>query len=402
MKLNTDQQKLLFPFFLVLFEVCAYLSNDMYLPTLTRITQDFQTSTSLVQLTLSMWFLGSSSMQLLIGPLSDRFGRKIMLLIGGVVFILSSALCAFAPNIETLLVARLVQGTTVCFVIVAGYGAINELYSSTRAIQILATMASVMLLAPTLGPILGAIMMEFTTWRNIFLVLAIFGTLVVSCLCFIMPETCEERHSLNIKNILIGYKALVTNKSFTGLTVAPALTLTAFFIWIVETPFIMIGAHHKDPIYFATAQAFVCMGFIVGNWITKHAITKYKVDSIIKSGLFLAAAGAFLMAISSYYGLSIPLITASMVIISTGFAITASPLGRLSIDSSSEPMGRKMAINSSMFGGFGAIGTLATSLIPGKTFATLSMVLLPVILCSVAIYLCVDKTKFPEYHGNST
>src|SRR3990167_5046784 len=118
---------ILFPVLLALYEICTYLSNDAYLPALPHIAHDLFTSNHLVQLTLTTWFMGSASMQLFLGPIADRIGRRPVLLLGGLVFIAVTTGCAITNNIYTMLVLRFIQGATITSMIVAGYATIHEL-----------------------------------------------------------------------------------------------------------------------------------------------------------------------------------------------------------------------------------------------------------------------------------
>jgi MFS transporter, DHA1 family, multidrug resistance protein len=123
----------LFPFIFVFYEITHYLANDMYLPAMPRLVADLQTTTHLGQQTITVWFLGTAALQLLLGPLSDRLGRKPILFLGGLIFILSTLICALTSNIHLFLIARFFQGTAVCAVITAGYSSIHELYDQIRA-----------------------------------------------------------------------------------------------------------------------------------------------------------------------------------------------------------------------------------------------------------------------------
>ena len=149
-----DRIRWLFPFALVIFELVVYFSIDMYLPALPDVQQWFSTSEQYIQLTLSAWLVGSGTFQLLLGPISDRFGRRRILLGGCIVFIATSIGCALTDSLSFFVGLRLIQGTVVCCVLVAGYACINELLSSTQAIKTLARMNSVTVLAPAIGPIL--------------------------------------------------------------------------------------------------------------------------------------------------------------------------------------------------------------------------------------------------------
>lgn len=125
-----------FPWLLVLYEVLIYLSMDAYMPAFPMIADDFHASANIVQLTATAWMFGALSVQLLFGPLSDRYGRRPILLLSGVIYIVSTTFCMMATNIHFLLVARFFQGSAMPAMYIAGYAAINEYFDSNQAIKI--------------------------------------------------------------------------------------------------------------------------------------------------------------------------------------------------------------------------------------------------------------------------
>ncbi len=132
----------LFPILIVCAEMAVYLSNDMYLPALPFIARELNTTSQAVQATLTAWFFGAMTLQLIIGPVSDRIGRRPIIISGMVLFTISTLLCATAMNIDWLIFGRFIQGMTVCFIVVAGYASIHESYSQAEAIQLLALMGA--------------------------------------------------------------------------------------------------------------------------------------------------------------------------------------------------------------------------------------------------------------------
>jgi len=150
----TQHQKLsIFPLLLVIYEIANYLSNDMYLPALPQMMDELGLDAKQAQLTLTAWFFGSASMPLIIGVMADRFGRRPILLLGGMVYVLATIACALSTNGTMLLIARLIEGGMVPSMMVAGYACIHELYEQKEAIRILALMGSISVLAPALGPL---------------------------------------------------------------------------------------------------------------------------------------------------------------------------------------------------------------------------------------------------------
>ena len=159
---NSTKATLVFPLLLALYEIATYLSNDAYLPALPHIARDLNTSHHLIQLTLTTWFMGSASMQLFLGPVCDRIGRRPVLLFGGIVFITSTVGCALTQDVYLLLILRFIQGSTITSMVVAGYATIHDLFNREQAIHTLAVMNSITVLAPSFGPLFGAIILHFT------------------------------------------------------------------------------------------------------------------------------------------------------------------------------------------------------------------------------------------------
>jgi MFS family permease len=125
----------LFPIALVIYEMLAYLTNDMYLPALPQISHDLAIHQHAAQLTLTAWFFGFASSSIILGPLSDRWGRRPILFIYGFIFLLATAVCALTSNIVIFLIARFFQGSVVCSITTAGYSSIHESYNTSDAIK---------------------------------------------------------------------------------------------------------------------------------------------------------------------------------------------------------------------------------------------------------------------------
>ena len=157
-----------FPLLMVCYEISAYLSNDMYLSALPQMAIDFNITQHIAQLTLTAWFLGAASMQLILGPASDQYGRRPVLLLGGLCFVIAAVVSALTTDLTTLLISRFFQGCATCSVVVAGYAAIHELYEHKEAIRVLARMSSITILAPALGPLVGGLILQTVGWRFIF------------------------------------------------------------------------------------------------------------------------------------------------------------------------------------------------------------------------------------------
>jgi Bcr/CflA subfamily drug resistance transporter len=364
---------IIFPLLLVLYEMAAYLSNDLYLPAVPNIMQDLHISASLAQTTLTVWFIGSASLQLILGPVSDRVGRRPVLLYSGILFIAASFLCAIADNITVMLVARFLQGTVVCAIIVAGYASIHELLDSTQAVKTLAWMGGVAVLAPALGPLLGGILLLFHSWRWLFILLVLWGALVLLALKLWMPESLppEKRQNLYLRKVFRDYGIMICNIRFLKNIGAFCFIFSALIVWIVIGPLLIIRDFHLTPVWFGVIQMLLLGSYIAGAWVIKYFIDKLGVEDTLKIALPIALLGAFLSLISAYaWPQRLWTIVPFLMIVQFGAGLSLAPLNRLSIESCEQPMGIRVALFSFLMGLAGVIGSAIASLVyNGKLYS---------------------------------
>lgn len=361
---------------LVAYEVITYLSNDMYLPGLPMLTRDFKVSQDVGQYTLSLWFLGSASMQLIVGPLSDRFGRRLIVLSGGVLFIVFSFVCAITEDIVWMLLGRFIQGCTVCSVVVAGYSAIHESYDTKAAIRITTLMGMVTILAPALGPLLGAIILEISSWRAIFYFLGFSAMLAVGSLYKVMPETNPHKTSLDLVKIIKGYLAISLRPQFISYTLPFCFLFLSLICWIVESPFVIIETYQKSPLDYGLIQFLVFGSFMVGAQATRILIHKKEAPKIIQYGLSIASFSGLILIFCIFASpAELYYIVGGMMLLAFGSSMAFGPLNRCAIDTCTEPMGQRMAVFSSFMSLFGVLGTVLVTLFNDKTITNLSLMI---------------------------
>ncbi len=388
-------QTFVLPALIVFLEMITYLATDMYLPALPAMSGDLKIPLSLVQMTLTMWFLGSGSIQLLVGPLSDRYGRKPVLLLGGVVFLISTVICATTLDIHTLLIARFIQGTSVCTTIVAGYSSIHELFEQKTAIKILSWMSSITVLAPAVGPILGAILLQWGTWRLIFWVLAISSVIALVLLVKFMPESNpngKQQHPIHLKKIMKNYGTILSNKSFVAHTLCFLVLFSSLIAWLTAGTFLVVDSFHYSVKIFTLFQSLIFGAFITGTFLIRAIIKRYDVKHLINVGLTLVLTGGISGAIFTtispdcIWSLIIP-----MTIFGAGAGLTFSPLSRIAMESSDQAMGAKMALYS---GSISIGGTLGSGLISKIYNGELSC--LAYVVCIAAIIACCCEWLIPH------
>ena len=187
-KATLSRATMMFPLALVLFEFSVYICNDLVQPAMLTITQEFGVSSAWVPSSMSFFLLGGACLAWFLGPLSDRLGRKKVLLGGVVFFVICCLLILMTQTIEQFLALRFLQGIGLTIISAVGYAAIQEIFEERDAIKVMALMANISLIAPLIGPVVGAFMIDHVSWHWGFIGIALLATLSWFGLKAKMPE----------------------------------------------------------------------------------------------------------------------------------------------------------------------------------------------------------------------
>lgn len=391
MHLSGSKKNLLFPLLLVLYEVATYLSNDMYLPALPEMMTDLGLTAKQAQLTLTTWFLGQASMPFFMGAISDRFGRRPVVLIGGVIYILATILCAIATSGSMLLIGRFIEGGVVASMLVAGYACIHELYDTKEAVRMLALMGSIAVLAPALGPLFGSIILLFTSWRGIFWVIAFIATISIALLYRYMPETLapENRQPIHLLSLIRNYGHVIINVRFMLLMFVLGLIFTGFIAWISAGSLLVIQQFQYSAIAFGVIQAIIFSAYIIGNHWVKYLLEWIGIKYLIRTGLIITFSGGLLMLLfaillpDSLYAFLL-----AMTLYSFGSSLCFAPLNRSIIEESDEAMGIRVAVFTVFLTMSAALGSALSSIFYDGSIASLAYIITTVITLSCLLYLC--------------
>jgi Bcr/CflA subfamily drug resistance transporter len=378
----------IFPIVLIIFEMATYLSNDMYLPALPNIIRDLQITSFAGQMTLTAWLLGSASLQLVMGPISDRFGRRPILLYGGMIFIVASALCALSNHLIVLLIARFFQGAVVCAVMVGGYATIHELLETEQAIKTLAWMSSIIILAPAFGPLLGSLILLFASWRVIFIILAVFGIFIFLGLKMWTPESlpAENRQSLKLKRIFNNYWLILRTRQFLAYTGTFCILFSSFIAWIVVGPLLVIRDFHLSAVWFGGIQVLLFAGFIIGTRVIKYLLPIIKVPRLLSIAMTIMLVAVSISVVCAIlWPLQLSYFVATFMLFQFAGGLTLSPLSRLAIESVDQPMGLRMAVFSTFQGLFGVLGSVLASFVYNGQLYSLAWLIFILTACAFVV-----------------
>jgi DHA1 family bicyclomycin/chloramphenicol resistance-like MFS transporter len=216
------------------------LTVDMYLPALPAVGRDLMTTPATVQLTLTGTLVGLALGQLVIGPLSDAVGRRRPLLAGTALHVVASLLVLLAPNIAVLGALRLLQGVGAAAGAVIALAVVSDLFSGRTAATVLSRLILVIGAAPVLAPTVGGEILRFTTWRGVFVILGIYGLLLVAVGWFVVRETLppERRMASGVASTLRSYRTLLADRVFLGLVLVAGLTIAGLFSYVSGSSFV--------------------------------------------------------------------------------------------------------------------------------------------------------------------
>lgn len=274
------------------------LATDFYLASLPGLTKTFATSAATVQLTLSVFVLAFGTMQLVVGPLSDRFGRYPVLIAGLALYALASIACALSPSIEFLIGARLVQAIGCCTAVVIARAIIRDVYDPLAAARTTAQASTILAIGPLVGPILGSFLEVRFGFRAAFVVLALFAGILLVATLAKLGETNPHRDpaAMQPRILLANYAHVFRSHEFQGYALLAAATYGGLFAFISGSSFVLIRVLGVPTAYFGFGFAFCVSGYLLGTIMCRHLLTRQSVPRTLKTGATLSLGSGVAMA----------------------------------------------------------------------------------------------------------
>lgn len=284
------------PFILILSALMAFtsLSTDIYLPAMPRMSADLQGN---AELTITGFLIGFAIAQLIWGPISDHLGRRIPLFIGMALFVIGSAGCAMANTITDIVFWRVFQALGACTGPMLARAMIRDLFSRTRAAQMLSTLVIIMAIAPIAGPLMGGQLIKFASWHAIFWLLVVVGVLMFASLWW-LPETLKEEKRVNasVKGAFKNYASLLRNPKFMQYTLSLTSYYVAAYAFITGSPFVYIRYYGVAPAHYGWLFALNVLGVMGMSVVNRRLVSRYPLEQLLRYATALAAAAAVAMA----------------------------------------------------------------------------------------------------------
>ncbi len=329
---------------LILLAGISALAMNMFLPSLPGMTAYFGTDYATMQLSVALYLTGNAVLQLVIGPVSDRFGRRPVILFGGAVFIVASVACIFAPTVEIFLALRIVQAIVISGLVLSR-AVIRDMVPQNQAASMIGYVTMGMAVAPMIAPAIGGGLDAQFGWKASFWVLAGMGVLIQALVWLDLGETAA-RSTSSFREQVRQYPELLGSRRFWGYCLTAAFTSAAFFAYLGGAPYVGSIVYGMDAATLGLFFGAPAIGYMIGNFITGRYATSYGINAMILAGSILSAAGLFI-ALSVFLaglggqlaffgfmifvglgnGLVLPNATAGMLSVRPHLAGTASGLG---------------------------------------------------------------------------
>ncbi|WKN14367.1 Bcr/CflA family efflux MFS transporter [Streptomyces sp. JUS-F4] len=302
------------------------LSMDMYLPALPAVTDSLSAPAATIQLTLTACLAGMALGQLVVGPMSDRWGRRKPLLLGMVVYVLATAICALAPTAELLIGFRLLQGLAGAAGIVIARAVVRDLYDGVEMARFFSTLMLISGVAPIIAPLIGGQVLRVTDWRGIFVVLTGVGIALTLVVWKWLHETLPpaDRHTGGVTDALRTMRGLLADRVFTGYMIAGGLAFAVLFAYISASPFVVQEIYGASPQTFSLLFGLNSIGLIaVGQINGKLLVGRFSLDKVLGFGLavIVLAAVALLLMTTGVFG------EAGLVPVAAGLFVLMSAMG---------------------------------------------------------------------------
>ena len=372
---------------------------DLYLPALPTITDELHTTSSAVQLTLTGTLAGLAIGQLVLGPLSDSFGRRRPLLAGTLVHVLASLACVVAPDVTTLGVLRVLQGFGAAAASVVALAVVRDLFDGLRAARMISRLILVIGASPVLAPTVGGELLRWTDWRGIFVALALLGLGVTVLAALCLPETLppERRQRGGARGTARASATLLRDRTFVALVLVAALVMSALFAYVAGSSFVLQDQFGLSEQMFGVVFAVNSVAVIGASQVNVWLLSRWTPAQILVTSIGVAVLGSIALlavAVADVGGVVGMLVPLFVVLGGVGFAGPNAPALALSLHG--ESAGTAAAVLGAVQFGLGAVTAPLVGALGNDSLAMSVVIIASTVLAAVVLVLGV---RLPVLHA---
>jgi MFS transporter, DHA1 family, multidrug resistance protein len=348
---------------LVLITISGTLAMHLFVPALPDAARSFGASVPAMQATISVYIIGLATGQLIYGPLSDGLGRRLMLMIGLGLYAVAGLIAAAAPNVHTLIVARLFQALGGCAGLALGRAIVRDTAGPQDAVRDLALLNFMTLIGPGVAPLIGSAMAAAFGWRWIFLLLAALGALTLFFTWRLLPQTNQPTGQVRVGGLLRDYGQLLRAPSFMGFALGGACATTSIYAFLSAAPFVIPERLHRPLHEVGLYLGLLMVGMSVGNVITRNLIKRVSLDRLlIGANLLSTLSAASLLAVTLAGAMTISNVIGLMFLFAIGAGATSPAALSKALGVESRLVGSASGLYGSMQMVVGALCTFAVGL----------------------------------------
>jgi len=365
------------------------IAMQIMLPAIPVVRQTFAVSTGTAQLTLSLSILSIAVATLIYGPLSDRFGRRPVMLTGLCITVLGSLLCMLANSIEWLIAGRIVQAAGGAVGLVLARAMVRDTYPADRAAGVIATLVMVMVVMPMLSPLVGGELLVRFDWHSIFFLTAGFSLVLLVLMLRTMPETMQTPTPFTgLMSMLHGFATLLGSRVFTAYAMNVAFVSVTFFTFISAAPEIMVSVLHRPANEYGYYFVMVPAAFMLGNYVTRWFSRRAGVRRMIINGSWLSITGIALALLLHLIGVHHPLALFLPIAMTTfGNGISMPNAQAAAINEFPEMAGSASGLTGFLQMGFSAVAAqLVALLYNGTVYPMMLLMLSAAVLSLLSFY----------------
>ena len=377
--------------FLLTATMVGIFATNLYIPSLPQIVSDLNTSSQFVQLSLSVFLLSFGLCQLIHGPLSDQIGRKVVLMLGLIIFIGASFFASLAQSVDFLILMRILQAFSSSSGMVVARAMVRDVYQRNESASIMSLVAIGSGISAAAAPIIGGVLQDLTgDWRFSFYFLALFAAFPLAIIVFFVGEThnSKKKTTIDLLSTMNGFRQLIFSKNYMYFTLGSGMLNGCFFAFATAAPFIIINSLKESPSRIGIILLFITIGFIAGNIISSRLSLKSKLESIVLGGTYICFFGILLFAFLAFIeyrselSLSLP-----MMIYGFGSGLVIPSAGIIAVSIKTEIAGTGSALYGFNIFFIGSISTFIASFIEHNDQRAIAIIMLAFSTLSILCFV---------------